>query len=97
MAGNPITPEEYQIIYNVLPKEVEGDNEEPGGSQSPVADDSKVCIEQMINSSFVCNVLITFKIWSKSVKFNFVLYWKIRNMLDSLKVKLQFNGFWFIQ
>ena len=52
LAGNPITPEEYQIIYNVLPEEVEGegDNEEPGGSQSPVADDSKVCIEQMINS-----------------------------------------------
>ena len=37
LAGNPISPEEFQIIYNMLP-------EDPGGSQSSAPDESKVCL-----------------------------------------------------
>ena len=43
LAGNPISLEEFQIIYNVLPEETEGENEDPGGSPFSAADDSKVC------------------------------------------------------
>ena len=44
LAANPISPEEFQIIYNMLPEETEGENEDPSGSQSSAADDSKVCL-----------------------------------------------------
>ena len=44
LAANPISLEGFQIIYNVLPEETEGENEDPGGSQSSAADDAKVCL-----------------------------------------------------
>ena len=48
LAGNPISPEEFQIIYNVLPDDVDEDNDDLNASQSSAADDSKVCIVKIL-------------------------------------------------
>ena len=54
LSGNPISPEEFQMIY-VLPDEIADDKEDPSGSQSQSADESQVCIPKMLAVLSVCH------------------------------------------
>ena len=53
LSGNPISPEEFQMIYNMLPDEIADNKEDPGGSQS--ADELQVCIPKMLAVLSVCD------------------------------------------